>query len=121
MRSVLEDNFYFCGAWEKWAVSDMKTLKSTMPPLPVPSFMQSFVLNQIRKNIKQQCIGQGIGRYHDISLEPIEKGCPHDQNSRHTLDEIRGIGLEDLKTISNFLADKQFLMGDQPSEVRIQN
>ena len=50
-----------------------------------------------QKKVAKQCQGQGIGR--------------------HTKEEIRELGIKDLKAISDYLGDKPFIMGNKPTVV----
>ena len=45
--------------------------------------------------VTNQCKGQGIGR--------------------HTTEEIRELGIKDMKALSDYLGDKPFVMGDKPT------
>ena len=36
---------------------------------------------------------------------------------RHTREEIRTMGMNDIKTISDYLGEKTFMMGDVPIEL----
>ena len=69
--------------------------------LNVPGFLRGVLtkalVSSIRKQVKGQAVGQGIGR--------------------HTREEVEIMGMNDLKTISDYLGEKTFMMGDQPTEI----
>ena len=97
MRAVLEDHLYFCFVMEKWIFGKRSDILKNMAPLPGPGFLHNFILGRVAGNLKKQCEGQGIGR--------------------HSPEQIRAMAKEDLKTISDYLGEKPFMMGDQPTEI----
>ncbi len=64
-------------------------------PVPLPIAKMLFPL--IRRRMRGQVVGQGIGR--------------------HSREEVLRVAIDDLRAVSVFLGDKPFLMGDQPSTV----
>eukprot|EP00095_Tigriopus_kingsejongensis_P003082 maker-scaffold664_size116482-snap-gene-0.19 protein:Tk03082 transcript:maker-scaffold664_size116482-snap-gene-0.19-mRNA-1 annotation:"hypothetical protein CGI_10007879" len=97
LRSILEDHFYFAFSLDQWVYSDAKHVLDYFAPLPVPKFLQGFLIKRFKAGIKKQCHGQGLGR--------------------HTQKEVETMGVEDLKHISEFLGTNPFMMGDKPSEI----
>ncbi len=96
-QRLMEENLYwvaFYGRWfedENWPAI-RETFFGDLPPI-----LRSIVPNQVRKDAQRNLYGHGIGR--------------------HTREEIYEIGKRDLHAISDFLADKPFLMGEQPTSV----
>ena len=60
-------------------------------------FPQNLIIKAFGIKIKKQAVGQGIGR--------------------HTRKEVEAMGIADLKTISDYLGEKTFMMGDEPIEL----
>jgi glutathione S-transferase len=65
--------------------------------LPVPKFLLPLVRGRIKKLIKTSSDAQGIGR--------------------HSEEEVMKIAIDDIKSFSNYLGDKAYLMGSKPTEV----
>eukprot|EP00095_Tigriopus_kingsejongensis_P011044 maker-scaffold109_size355148-snap-gene-2.24 protein:Tk11044 transcript:maker-scaffold109_size355148-snap-gene-2.24-mRNA-1 annotation:"gst-n-metaxin-like protein" len=97
MRAILEDHLYFCYAYERWVLQSGKYIKEYFAPFPIPSFLTGLVLKRGKGTVKQQCEGQGLGRHSQADQEKMAQ--------------------MDLKSVSDYLADKPFLMGDKPTEV----
>ena len=63
-RAILEDHFYFCVLMNRWAFGDLNYLRDeVMAPFPYPGFLVNFGMGRVAKQIKQQAVGQGIGRH----------------------------------------------------------
>lgn len=99
MRSILEDNFYFVGVMRRWGNKDSveHLFNEILPPFHGPKFLMPLIKRQVSRRLVAQAKGQGIGR--------------------HTEEEILELGKKDLKAVSDFLADKPFMMGEKFSEV----
>lgn len=93
---MMEDHFYWCGTTMEFVHNKGKFMKSQMQPFG-PSFLQGFFFNMMLKNINKQAHAQGMGR--------------------HKKEEVEKLAIQDLKTISDYLGDKPFLMGNDPTEV----
>lgn len=61
----------------------------------LPPIIGGFIAKQIRKQTVRDCHGQGV--------------------SRHGIERVMALGLEDLSVIETTLADKKFLFGDKPT------
>ena len=97
-RALFEDNFYFVLVMKRWNFGDINYLfENVLPPFPAPKLLLPLIKMKLKKNILGQAKGQGIGL--------------------HSKDEIYEIGKKDLKALSDFLADKPFLMGSKFSTV----
>ncbi len=97
MRRLMEENLYwatFCSRWvpeETWSV----VRKEIFADLPTP--LKWLVPKLVRRNALRDMYGQGMGR--------------------HSRDEVHEIGMQDVQAISDFLGDKPYLMGDQPTSL----
>lgn len=98
-RVLLEDHFFFILLLYRFVYGDLKFLNEIGFPTKswFIKFLQSVVLYLQRWHMWLQAYFQGIGR--------------------HSRDEIREMAFKDLESISNFLGEKPFMMGDKPSEV----
>ncbi|TRY76963.1 hypothetical protein TCAL_07306 [Tigriopus californicus] len=97
MRSILEDHLYFTTVMERWVFHKGKFAREIMAPLPAPKFLQGLIISSVCRNLKKQCVAQGLGR--------------------HTQAELEKMTLEDVKCLSDYLGDKPYLMGDKPTEI----
>ena len=96
-RALLEDNLYFVVVMKRWSYDESGYMLKVLAPPPGPKFLFSLVLPMAKKKISGQAKSQGIGL--------------------HTKEEVLEIGKRDLKALSDFLGEKQYLMGDQISTV----
>ena len=98
-RKMLEENFYWVIGYlrykleENWKVYRQLVLDAVAPGLPIEKheemgeFIKSTVLNQLHS--------QGMGR--------------------HSPEEVAQIGIADLCAIADYLGDKPYFMGNQPT------
>lgn len=96
-RRLMEENLYWVGLYDRWAEDDnwaviRKVFFSDLPPV-----LRSVVPSLVRRDILRNLYGHGMGH--------------------HSREEIYEIGQRDIKALSNFLSDKPFLMGDQPTSL----
>jgi glutathione S-transferase len=63
----------------------------------IPAAVRPLVAIFARRGVRQELVGQGIGR--------------------HSSDEIHRIGIRDLNAVADFLGDKPFFMGPNPTEI----
>jgi len=95
-KMMLEENTYFALMYTTWAehgaFETCETLNIKLP-FPASLFVPKIIARQLRANLH----GQGMGR--------------------HTPAEVHEIGIKDFNALSSFMANKQFLMGDKPTEV----
>ncbi|CAH1784744.1 unnamed protein product [Owenia fusiformis] len=89
-QKMTEENLYWAIASWRWYIDKTKAIKQL---ISVPSFVVWYVGRMVKKSTW----GHGIGR--------------------HTPCEIKEISLKDLSALSNFLGEKNYLMGDKISEV----
>lgn len=92
-QKLTEENLYWTMCLEMFG-DDISTVKKVIPYTGLKLW---FTLWFLRRVIKQETWGHGIGR--------------------HTPDEVWSIAVDDMTAISNFLGDKDFFMGSEPSEV----
>ena len=95
-EKMLEEHLYWALIYNRWVDENWNKVRdvcfSTLPAL-----IRSIVPALAQKNMKDALDGNGIGR--------------------HSRDEIYEMANKDLKAITDFLADKPYLMGDKPSSV----
>lgn len=97
-QALFEEKLYFIVAWTRWGddagwATYRHAFTNYFGFLGVPSFLQGFVAKMARKGVLKSIWAQGIGR--------------------HSPDEIYGMGAQILNSISVFLGDKKFFMGEQ--------
>jgi glutathione S-transferase len=97
MRRLIEENLYWVVVHSRWSEPENweKTKEAFFGSLP--PLLKTFVPNLVRKDMLKKLIGHGIGK--------------------HSNTEIYNIGIADLIALSDFLADKQFLFGDEPTSL----
>lgn len=99
MQRLLENNFYWAVMYTRWQYTDenwqvnKKAIFSSMPP--VIRDIAAIVYKKLI--IGRQIYGHGIGR--------------------HNAEEIFHLAQIDLDTLSTFLADKPYFMGDKPTSL----
>jgi len=95
-EKMLEEHLYWALIYNRWIDENWTKVRdacfSTLPAL-----VRTFVPVLAQKNMKDALDGNGIGR--------------------HSRDEIYEMANKDLKAITDFLADKPYLMGDKPSSI----
>ena len=94
-RRLNEEHLYWVLVYSRWIDNGDKLRDFFFEAVPAP--MRKFVFGMVLKQVKASLHGQGMGR--------------------HTPDEIYAFGKSDLRAISNYLGDKQFLFGDEPSSI----
>ena len=96
MQRLVEDDLYWVAMYFRWGKKDAnweenrKAIFSGLPPL-----LRSIIPTIARQGILKQIHGQGMGR--------------------HSEEEILHIGRTNLVSLSDFLADKPYFMGDKPT------
>lgn len=103
-RALIEDHLYFVLALDRWSYEEGKYLPEFAPltlPVSLP-LIKDYLINKSIKSVKtmveQQAHGHGIGR--------------------HTREEVEAMGIETLKSLSNFLGEKDWMMGkNEPTEI----
>ncbi|KAL4218351.1 hypothetical protein ACF0H5_023088 [Mactra antiquata] len=90
-QKLVDEHMYWTVLMERWVFRRSDTIKAKLSKLP------SIVLWEIGRRTKNMAHAHGIGR--------------------HSQPEMEKILLEDLTAISDFLGDKQFMFGDEPTQV----
>lgn len=93
---MLSEHLYWALLYNRWVDDNWAKIKDAFFAT-LPSVLRGVVPVIAQKNIKNELDGHGMGR--------------------HSRDEIYEFANQDLKAISDFLADKPYLMGDQISTV----
>nr|XP_022340909.1 failed axon connections homolog [Crassostrea virginica] len=92
-QKLTEENLYWTMCLEMFG-DDLTTVRKVIPYTGLKLWLTIWLLRRV---IRQETWGHGIGR--------------------HTPDEVWSIATADLTAISDFLGDKEFFMGSEPSEV----
>ena len=93
-QRLLEENLYWAVAHTRWVQEDgwALTKSAFFDTLPIP--LRWIVPPLARRGIVSEMRGQGIGR--------------------HSAREIHAVGCRDITAVADFLADKPYMLGDQP-------
>lgn len=94
LRRTLEESLYFVMLYERWIDDAGWALLKTAYFGAIPAPVRPLVTAPLRRGVRKVCHGQGIGR--------------------HSLEEARGMGIQDLDAFAAVLADRDFVFG-QPS------
>jgi len=94
-QRLLEEDLYWAIAYTRWAQEEGWTLTKTafFGGLPIP--LRWILPPLARRGILSEMRGHGIGR--------------------HSGQDIYAIGCRDVTAVADFLADKPFLLGEQPT------
>ena len=96
MQRMLEEHLYWATMYSRWQYTDAnwqinkKAIFGVMPPV-----IRDIAATYFRNKINKQIYGHGIGR--------------------HKAEEIFKIGMLDIDAISDFLGEKTYLLGEEPS------
>jgi len=95
LTKSLDENLYWCLVYSRWVLDNTWPLvnKTFFGALPLP--LRLFVPSLIRKGVKKNLHGQGLGR--------------------HSKEEILAISDKSFSALSILLADKDYFFGDNPS------
>ncbi len=94
LTKSLDENLYWCLVYSRWILEDTWPLvnKTFFSSMPLP--LRWFVPNLIRKTVKKNLHGQGLGR--------------------HSKEEILTIADKSFSALSVLLGDKSYFYGDKP-------
>ncbi len=97
LQAMMDEKFYWTLVYSRWIdpqgwAKIKKIFFSSMP-----HGVKQIAPTIGQKMVKKQLYGQGIGR--------------------HSADEVYKIGQDCLQALSDYLADKQFIQGNQPSRI----
>lgn len=97
MQRLIEENLYWVGLYSRWfEETNWKIVRETFfgrLPFPLKVLLPTILHKKIWRDIQ----GHGMGR--------------------HSREEIYRIGQRDLQAVSDFLADKPFMMGEKPTSL----
>jgi glutathione S-transferase len=96
-RRLLEENLYWTLVYDRWFVKENWPLTKRVLFSKVPAPVQPAVSLLARRGVWNELVGHGIGR--------------------HTVGEIHEIGIRDVNAVADFLADKPYFMGSEPTEI----
>jgi len=96
-QRLIEENLYWAVVHTRWADAAgwAKTREAFFGAMPAP--LRWFVPALARRGLLSELRGQGMGR--------------------HSAQEIFAIGCRDVTAVADFLADKPFMLGAQPSSL----
>jgi len=96
-QRLFEENLYWALVQTRWAddAGWQKTRQAFFGTLPAP--LRWFLPNLARRGLLAEMRGQGMGR--------------------HSVTEIQAIGCRDVTAVADFLADKPYMLGEQPSSL----
>ncbi len=97
MRRLMEEHLYWCVIYSRWGVAEHWAIVKAAFFAGLPAPLRWFVPNLVRKSQLKALYRQGIGR--------------------HAHDEIYALGKADITALADFLADKPFFMGEQPTSL----
>ena len=94
-EKLCEDHLYWVGLHARWIVDANfdKGPRTFFDGVPAP--FRPFVVAMVRRQVRRNLWGQGMGR--------------------HTVAEMEELAARDLDAIADFLEDKPYLMGEAPS------
>lgn len=97
MRRLIEENLYWAILYGRWLESANWEIIKEIFFGELPPIIKMTVPNLARNDIRKKLLGHGLGK--------------------HSAAEIYAIGCADITALSDFLADKTFFMGDQPTSL----
>jgi glutathione S-transferase len=94
-EKMAEDHLYWAAVYERWIIDEnfRKGPRQFFNRVPLP--LRPVVTALVRRNLRARLRGQGLGR--------------------HSYDEIVVLGTRSINAIADFLADKPYFMGNEPS------
>ena len=95
LRRLMEEHLYWCAVYDRWAVDENWALTKPAFFGSLPPGVRDLVAALARRGQLRALRGHGVGR--------------------HTSGEIYALGCADLTALSDFLTDKPFLLGAEPT------
>ena len=95
LRRLMEEHLYWCAVYDRWAVDENWALTKPAFFGSLPPGVRDLVAALARRGQLRALRGHGVGR--------------------HTSGEIYALGCADLTALSDFLADKPFFLGAEPT------
>jgi glutathione S-transferase len=97
LRRLFEESLYWVALHTRWIEESIYLETRKQFFADVPPVMRELIAARVRKQIRRDLVGQGMGR--------------------HSRDEIYLIGKADLNAVSRWLGDKPFMMGATPTSL----
>lgn len=98
LKVMLEERTYWAGMiYPRWVKKDHHKMMADTFFSSIPGFIRGTMFGFVVKDVAKNAKGQGV--------------------SRHTDAEVFELGIEDVKTVETILGDKNFVLGDKPSEI----
>ena len=97
LQRMLEEHTYFCMIWYRWL--DPVNADATREVFFgfLPGILKRLIFALAQRTVRKQTEAQGIGR--------------------HSPDEIKKLGLDDIQAVTGYLGDKPYFGGDTPREI----
>jgi len=96
MQRLIEDDLYWVVIYTRWGKRDINWAENKQAIFgALPPVVRDIIAFLARKQILKQFHGQGMGR--------------------HSEEQIYHLGKQDLDTLSNFLGEKTWFMGENPT------
>lgn len=96
-QALFEEHFYWILLYSRWLDGRFWPMTRQVFFGHLPLFIKPVLPALIQASVRKQVTAQGIGR--------------------HSQAEIYQLGNQDIRAVSDFLADKDFFMGAEPSEI----
>lgn len=96
-QKLIEEHLYWVGLYSRWFEEDNWRMTREAFFTMIPAWIRPVVTALIRRRVQGYMIGQGM--------------------FRHSRDEIYRFGEEDLKALADFLGEKKYFMGSEPTEL----
>ena len=97
IRRLIEENLYWVMAHNRWSEPKNWEMTKAVSFKELPALLKATVPNLARKDMQKQIQGHGMGK--------------------HSFEEIYAIGIADLVALADFLGDKKFFFGDEPTSL----
>jgi glutathione S-transferase len=91
-EKMCEEHLYFCIVHERWMIDENFQKGPKVFFASAPAILRPLITAQVRRSIKQTLHGQGTGR--------------------HSGEEIAALADRDIESLSDFLGDKPYFMGE---------
>lgn len=97
MRRLIEENLYWTLVYDRWMVEENWPMTRNTVLGEIPALVRQVIAPIARRGVRRQLEAQGLGK--------------------HSREEIHAIGIRDIAAIADFLANKQYLMGETATEI----
>jgi len=100
LRFLIEQDLYWVVAHDRWVLTKGKHVTHFFAPMfpKLPKSLEAWLISKlVPRNVEKQAYAQGMGR--------------------HSVEEIESMGMKDLENLSDFLGDKDFMFGQDPTEL----